>query len=94
MAADYDDRSQNIERLQESLANAHQIAANWQNRCEAIAKAMTREGIIKTAHDCALQVENLFAVGGFSRSDRLEQIERIFRRAISVASCGEAYWRD
>lgn len=83
-----------IQELEESLANAHQRAANWQSRCEAIAKAMTREGIIKMAHECALGIEDLFAVGGMSRDRRLLNVESRIRRVISIASCGEAYWQD
>jgi hypothetical protein len=82
-----DDRS-------EALANANQRATHWQCRCERIATAMTREGIIKMAHECALVIEDDFCRGSMSRDQRLLTLEKRIRRVISIASCGEAYWQD
>lgn len=83
-----------IQELQESLCNIRQVAANWQNRTEQIARAMTRDGITKMAHECALEIEDVFVRGGMSRDQRLMNIEKAIRRCISLASCGESYWQD
>jgi hypothetical protein len=83
-----------IEELEESLSNVRQLAATWQGRVERIAHAMTRDGIIKMAHECALEIEDAFARGGMSREQRLLNIEKAIRRRISIASCGESYWQD
>jgi hypothetical protein len=83
-----------IEELEESLSNVRQLAANWQSRTEHIARAMTRDGICKMAHECALEIEDTFVRGGMSREQRLLNIEKAIRRRISIASCGESYWQD
>ena len=83
-----------VQQLQELLCNAQQNASTWKGRVEQIARAMTRDGITKMAHDYALQIEDLFVRGGMSRDQRLLNIEKTFRRAISIASSGESYWND
>ena len=83
-----------IEDLEESISNLRQIAASWQGRVEGMARAMTRDGITKMAHECALEIEDTFVRGGMSRDQRLLNIEKAIRRRISIASCGESYWQD
>lgn len=84
-----------IEELQQAVSDARQNASIWQGRCERIAVAMTRDGIIEMAHECAREIENIFVAGHWgSRDNRLLAIEKAIRRRISIASNGESYWQD
>lgn len=83
-----------IQELEEALCNARQNASTWQGRVEAIGRALTRDGIIKMARECALEIEDIYAVGGRLREGRLLAIEKAIRRRISIASSGESYWQD
>lgn len=75
-----------VEELEESIANLRQVANNWQLRLERVARAMTREGVVDMARECALEIEDVFARGGTSRDQRLLNIEKAIRRRISTAS--------
>jgi len=78
----------------EAESNLRQNLATAQRKIELMTIARTPEGMLKMADEAARQIEDLFAVGGMSRDQRLLNITHAIRRQIAIAVQGETIWSD
>ena len=78
----------------EAWSNLQQVLATAQSKIERMTIARTPEGMMKMAEEAANQIEETFAVGGMTRSQRFLNITKTIRRQIAIAVQGEAIWSD
>lgn len=80
-----DDRDEAESNLRQNLATARR-------KIELMTIARTAVGMGQMAGEAARQIEDLFAVGGMSRDQRLLNVTNAIRRQLAIACTGEAPW--
>ena len=78
----------------EEWSNLRQALSTANGKVAKMTIARTPEGMMKMAEEAANQIEETFAVGGMTRSQRFLNITKTIRRQIAIAVQGEAIWSD
>ena len=78
----------------EEWTDLRQNLAEARGKVAKMTIARTPEGMMKMAEEAANQIEETFAVGGMTRSQRFLNITKTIRRQIAIAVQGEAIWSD